>query len=184
MINAALLLSASIQFALADVSHVVAVYSVGKEMISMDNYNNPLQPYQNGNPGYPPPYPPPAKHPGSGFATAALVLGVLSIPFAFIGTVYFPIIFSGLALLLGLLSRGSDRTLLPNAKVGLLTALLGFVINILVVASTLILLFTNPEANQAFHDQMNVYYERLYGESFDDALEEIRQGFWEGFEGE
>lgn len=143
----------------------------------MDNYNNnPLPPYPNGGP-----YPLPARHPGSGFATASLVLGILSIPLAFIGTVYLPIIFSGLALLLGLLSRGGDKALLPNAKVGLFTALLGFVINILVVASTFILLFTNPAANQAFHDQMNYYYERLYGESFDDALEEIKQGFREEF---
>ena len=32
----------------------------------------------------------------------------------------------------------------PNAKVGVLTAILGIVVNVLVVGSVIIMLFTNP----------------------------------------
>lgn len=141
----------------------------------MDNYNNgPIPPYQNNNTGYPPYYTPPTRHPGSGFATAALVLGLLSILTAFVGTVYPPIVFAGLAIILGLLSKGNDKVMLPNAKVGVVTAVLGLVVNVLVVASALVMIFTDPATNKRFHDQLNQYYEAFYGESFDDAWNEIQ----------
>lgn len=85
----------------------------------MDNYNNgPIPPYQNNNSGYPPYYTPPTRHPGSSFATASMILGIIAIISAFFGTVYPPIICGGLAVILGLLSKGNDKAMLPNAKVG------------------------------------------------------------------
>ena len=107
----------------------------------MDNYNNgPIPPYQNNNSGYPPYYTPPTRHPGSSFATASMILGIIAIISAFFGTVYPPIICGGLAVILGLLSKGNDKAMLPNAKVGVLTAILGIVVNVLVVGSVIFML--------------------------------------------
>lgn len=140
----------------------------------MDNYNNgPVPPYPNNNSGVPPYYAPPTRHPGSAFATASMVLGILAILSAFTGTVFPPLVFGGLAIILSLLSKGNDRAMLPNAKVGVLTAILGLVVNILIVASSFLLLFSNPDMQKDFHDQLNQYYEYFYGESFDDALDEL-----------
>ena len=140
----------------------------------MDNYNNgPIPPWQNGNSGVPPYYAPPTRHPGSAFATASLVLGIIAILSAFTGTVFPPLVCGGLSIILALLSKGNDRAMLPNAKVGVLTGILGLIINVLVVASAFLLLFTEPGLKEDFHRQLNQYYEYLYGESFDDAWEEM-----------
>ena len=63
--------------------------------------------------------------------------------------------------------------MLPNAKVGVLTGILGLILNVLVVAGAFLLLFTEPELKEDFHRQLNQYYEYFYGESFDDAWDEI-----------
>ncbi len=140
----------------------------------MDNYNNgPIPPWQNGNSGVPPYYAPPTRHPGSAFATASLVLGIIAILSAFTGTVFPPLVCGGLSIILALLSKGNDRAMLPNAKVGVLTGILGLIINVLVVASAFLLLFTEPGLKEDFHRQLNQYYEYFYGESFDDAWEEM-----------
>ena len=140
----------------------------------MDNYNNgPIPPWQNGNSGVPPYYAPPTRHPGSAFATASLVLGIIAILSAFTGTVFPPLVCGGLSIILALLSKGNDRVMLPNAKVGVLTGILGLILNVLVVASAFLLLFTEPELKEDFHRQLNQYYEYFYGESFDDAWDEI-----------
>ena len=140
----------------------------------MDNYNNgPIPPWQNGNSGVPPYYAPPTRHPGSAFATASLVLGIIAILSAFTGTVFPPLVCGGLSIILALLSKGNDRVMLPNAKVGVLTGILGLILNVLVVASAFLLLFTEPELKEDFHRQLNQYYEYFYGESFDDAWEEM-----------
>ena len=76
----------------------------------MDNYNNgPIPPWQNGNSGVPPYYAPPTRHPGSAFATASLVLGIIAILSAFTGTVFPPLVCGGLSIILALLSKGNDR---------------------------------------------------------------------------
>lgn len=51
----------------------------------MDSYNNgPVPPYQNNGSGYPPYYTPPTRHPGSSFATASMVLGIIAVISAFL----------------------------------------------------------------------------------------------------
>ena len=111
----------------------------------MDSYNNgPVPPYQNNGSGYPPYYTPPTRHPGSSFATASMVLGIIAVISAFFATVYPPIICGGLSIILSLLSKGNDKAMLPNAKVGLLTGILGMVVNVVVVGSFFVMLFTNP----------------------------------------
>lgn len=105
-----------------------------------------------------------------------MILGIIAVISAFFGTVYPPIICGGLAVILGLLSKGNDKAMLPNAKVGVLTAILGMVINVLVVGSVIIMLFTNPSYKEDFHRQLNQYSEYFYGESFDDMWNQIEEG--------
>lgn len=118
---------------------------------------------------------PPVKHPGSSFATAALILGLLSVMTAFMGTVYPPLVFGGLAIILAILSRGCDPKYLTNAKIGLISGITGLIANVAVIASAFLLIYTNPQIQEEFHTTLNQYYEAVYGESFDDALEEIME---------
>ena len=107
--------------------------------------------------------------------TASMVLGIIAVISAFFATVYPPIICGGLSIILSLLSKGNDKAMLPNAKVGLLTGILGMVVNVVVVGSFFVMLFTNPSYKQEFHDQLNQYSEYFYGESFDDMWEQIQE---------
>lgn len=145
----------------------------------MDNYNNgPIPPYQNngGGSGYPPYYTPPVRHPGSGFATAALICGILAILSSFVIPVWVPAVFGGLSIILALLSKGSDKGMLPNAKVGVLTAGLGIALSILITVSSVVMIYTNPKMKEEFHNSLNQTYQYMYGESFDDALKQIEDG--------
>ena len=49
------------------------------------------------------------------------------------------------------------------------------VVNVVVVGSFFVMLFTNPSYKQEFHDQLNQYSEYFYGESFDDMWEQIQE---------
>ncbi len=144
----------------------------------MDQYNNippyPNQPESPNNQNGPQAnYTPPVRHPGSGFAFAALILGLLSILTAFLGTVYPPFLFGGLAIILAILSKGMDRKLLTNAKAGLITGIVGLVVNVVVMTASLILFFTNPQMQEAVFAQIDQTYEMLYGESFEEAFESM-----------
>ena len=88
---------------------------------------------------------------------------------------YPPIVCGGLSIILSLLSKGNDKAMLPNAKVGLLTGILGMVVNVVVVGSFFVMLYTNPSYKEAFHDQLNQYSEYFYGESFDDMWDQIEK---------
>ena len=132
----------------------------------MENYNNIHDQA---------PFTPPVRHPGSSFATAALVLGLLSIMTAVMGTVYPPLAFGCLAIILALLSKGNDRAYLSNAKIGMVSGISGLIINVIVVVSSFLMIYHNPQIQEEFHSTLNQYYEALYGESFDDAWEEIQK---------
>ena len=115
------------------------------------------------------------KHPGSPFAAAALILGLLSIVTAVLGTVYPPLVFGGLAIILAILSKGNDRAYLTNARIGFISGIVGLIINVIVVVSSIWLICNNPQMQEEIHSTLNQYYEALYGESFDDAWEEVQE---------
>ncbi len=109
------------------------------------------------------------------FATAALVMGVITVITAIMCTVFLPFLFAGLALIFAVLSKGKDSSMNTNARTGIVTSFIGLALNIVIIAGSFYLVFTVPE----YKDQLNQVYEQLYGESFDsvwnEAIEELQE---------
>lgn len=103
------------------------------------------------------------------FAIASLVLGVL----ALMGfcTILLSFVFGGLSILFAILSRRKAKQLPGLSLGGLLCSISGialaFVMLIMVLASLPSLL-----RNEAYMQQLNNTYESLYGQSFEEMLEE------------
>lgn len=100
-------------------------------------------------------------------ANVAMVAGLISVPFCFFG--YIGIVLGGVAIVMALLSKGMAKKLLPQAKKGIFYGTLGVIIGYAVVITSFHAFLTNPEMRQ----QMNTVYEQLYGESFDEMLQEL-----------
>ena len=143
-----------------------------------NNTNNNNNNYNN--------YTPPVKVPGSGLATAAMVLGILAIVTAFMMTLYLPFLFGGLAILLALLSKGTAARLQSKATMGIICSIIGLTANIGIWAYSLSIVITNPDAMiQAarFYDDI---IEATYGmpseEILGDSMEDIITDMYEAFE--
>ena len=106
-------------------------------------------------------------NPRVGFATAASVLGLISI--ALILSAYFSIILGGIAITMAILSRESNGKLYPQAKRGILFGLVGLVGGYALMVTSFVTVFTDPEA----HRMVNQYSQAATGQSFDDMLEEL-----------
>ena len=106
------------------------------------------------------------------FAKTAMVLGIIAILSVFTFTVYPAMIFGSLAIILAVLSKGMDKKMHKNAGTGVITGIIALVINVIIIAASFYMVFTKTEYRQ----QLNNVYESLYGESFDDMLESIKDG--------
>lgn len=141
--------------------------------------NNSAPNYQNGNPysnnnGYNPnygryAYPVNISEPGSKLATAAMVLGIISIISCFTFTIYPAFITGSIAVVLALLSKGRRPKFLNNARIGIICAVIGLVSNVMLITGVTVLYFTNDD----FRARVNQNYEEQYGQTIDEMLEEI-----------
>lgn len=123
----------------------------------MDYNNNDFQPADNqvNNNNY---------HSGSqpnGMATAALVLGILSI--ISICCIYGSYIFAGIAITLGLLSRGKNK-LNTNALIGIILSIIGMVISTVVIVISTVVLLSSYDSMDDFMNDYESYYEEFYGD--------------------
>ncbi len=110
--------------------------------------------------------------PNGALYTASLVLGALSVLTAVIGTVYLPFILGGISIVLAILSRDGEGKMHFRARVGILAAVFGIILNIVIVSVSVYSVFHDPEQYAAF----NSVFERVYGESFSDFLAESGRG--------
>ena len=101
-------------------------------------------------------------------ATFARILGMFSIPLCLI--FYAGIILGGVAVVLALLSKGTMKTFLPQAKKALVLGTVGVVLGYTMMVTSIHTVLTNPEQRQ----QLNMMSEQMYGTSFDDMLNEIK----------
>jgi len=99
------------------------------------------------------------------FAVASLSMGILTIITTVLCTVFLPFLFSGLSIIFAVLSKGKNKTMEINARTGIITSLIGFFLNIIIVVGSFYLVFTIPE----YKEQLNQVYEQVYGESFDEV---------------
>ncbi len=129
-----------------------------------DNNNYPY--YNRGN------YQLPVAEPGSSLAKAAMIVGIIAIVSCFTFTVYPPFILGSIAITLALLSKGRRPKLFSNAKTGIICAVSGIALNTIIVTSIVYLVFTNPY----IREMVNQEYEKQYGITFDEMIEEIMEG--------
>lgn len=107
--------------------------------------------------------------PGSSFASAAMVLGIISIVTSFTFTVYPPFVLGSIAIILAILSKGMRPKMLSKARTGIICAVSGLILNTIITVASMLLLFTNPDVRA----EVNKTFERQYGMSFDEMWEEM-----------
>lgn len=144
-------------------------YNPNNSYYQNNNYN------QNSNNGYPyyerSAYQRSYVDPGGSFATASMVLGIISIITSITFTVYPAFILGSIAIVLALLSKGRRPKLLSKAHVGIICAITGIVLNTIIVTTCTVLLFTSPEVRA----EVNKTFEKQYGISFDEMWEEMME---------
>lgn len=147
-------------------------YSQNSNTYNNYNPNNSSNGYNNGYPYYGrSAYQMPYSEPGSSFASASMVLGIISIITSFTFTVYPAFVLGSIAITLALLSKGRRPKLLSKAHVGVVCGIAGLVINTAIVTCSMVLLFTNPDVKA----EVNKTFEKQYGMSFDEMWEEIME---------
>lgn len=107
----------------------------------------------------------------NGFATAALVLGIIAFVSAFSMTILPPLIFGSLSIILGILSRGDQRKLHSRALAGVIVAGTALVLNLAICIFSFYIVFSNPETTQQYWNMVNETYEQMLGVSLEDILE-------------
>lgn len=113
-------------------------------------------------------YQPVQKSPADGLITATLALGIATIVSAILGTVYFPFILGGICIVLALLSKGYDEKMSSKPKIGIICSVVGLVLNVLVVSTSVYKVFTDEQT----FNQFDRIYEQMYGESFRDMYKD------------
>ncbi|WP_099466764.1 DUF4190 domain-containing protein [Konateibacter massiliensis] len=102
------------------------------------------------------------KNEPNGMATATLVLGILAI--VSICCVYGSYIFGGIAIALGLLSRGKGTKLSTNALIGVILSIVGMAVSTFVLIFMVITMIASYGSMGNFLQDYNAYYKEIYGE--------------------
>ena len=105
------------------------------------------------------------------FAKAAQILGILAIVSALTATIYPPIIFSALAIIMACLSKVSEQ-MQNTAKLGIRLSIISLAINAVLLFFTMGILMGDGK----MHDSLNQSFTEVYGQSFDEIMEEINSG--------
>ncbi len=128
--------------------------------------NNPYtrqdDPYYSQNPR------PGIQNPGQTMATIAMVLGLASVFCIF--TVYLPMVFGSIAIILAILSKGYGKKMLVTARIGVGTAIGGLSMVILLIASVLTLFMSNSDLLIDQGRQLDEQFERQTGQKLEDYL--------------
>ncbi len=115
------------------------------------------------------PYQQPAFNRASGLITGALITGILALILLFTFTVFPAMLLGGTSIVLALLSRGKQPQIPGHAKIGMTCAIIALIANIGIVFYSGYMLLYNSEVRS----EVNRLYEAIYGDSFDDAFEEL-----------
>ena len=71
--------------------------------------------------------------------------------------------------MLAILSKGRRPKLLNNARIGIICAVIGLVLNVMVITGTIV----RYNTDEGFREEVNRTFEELYGQSLDEMIEEI-----------
>lgn len=158
-------------------------YQPGNRQTGPGNGYNPYNnnPYNNNpyNPYGAPLAPAPVRHKGEGMATAAMVLGIISLVSLLFLQINIPFLLGGIAIILAILSRGGAKKLLGKAKAGLTCSIIALALDISFCVFAIWLAFVLPFRSPEFHEELNKACEEQYGVSYDELMEEL-EDVWEG----
>lgn len=85
---------------------------------------------QNGYNPYPYGVPIPPRQKGEGMATAAMVLGIISLIGLALLQLYLPLLLGGVGIILAILSRGSAKKVAGRAKAGMICCIISLCVSI------------------------------------------------------
>lgn len=108
--------------------------------------------------------------PRNGMVAAASVLGLATIVTTILCTVYIPFITGSLAILFALLSKGNSSRMNPAAMTGLTSAVVGLIMNVILIVTVVVLYLTNP----VIHEQADRLFEQRYGMTIDEMWDELQ----------
>lgn len=100
----------------------------------------------------------------SGFATASMVFGILSIT---LGCCIFSFPLGALGILFALLCYRRGKKLDPNCKLGLILSIVGIAAQVFFTVYVIYAMFSSPQ----FMDQLNQTTQSLYGMDFSEMLQ-------------
>lgn len=132
----------------------------------MDSFTN--HNFENRNEEYQE-YPPNQKPTLNVFAVFARSLGIFSIFCAVFSIFAGAFICGGLAIILAILSKGTDSKMEKNAKLGFVTGIIGVTMQVSVLAVSVYNIIYVPE----YREQFNSLYEEIYGIPMDDSVNDI-----------
>lgn len=98
----------------------------------------------------------------SGFATASLVCGILSLVLCCTGILGIPA--GALSILFAVLSKRKGESLSGMSIAGIVTSAIGILLGILAVAYSIYLLFYDP----TFREQIDLMMQQMYGVSLEE----------------
>lgn len=131
-----------------------------------DPYAN-NNPYTNGSPGHIP-----ARHGGDRLATAAMLMGILSVVMFFVLMFHLTLIFGSIGIVLALLSKGRLPRMVSRAKTGIIASAISVLFTFLLCGTAFTMLYTNPD----LMDQVNDMFEQQYGMSYEEMMDIIING--------
>ncbi len=147
-------------------------------------YNN-YNPYNNTNP-YPNPYYngnpygyigakilSPQKNKGEGMATAAMILGIISLISLLLLHFYMPFLLGGVGIILAVLSKGKAKKMLGKARAGLICCITGLALDVTICVFSVYLVFALPDIMPEMVDEVNKMCEEQYGMTYEELMDEI-----------
>lgn len=107
---------------------------------------------------------------GNVFSTLSIYFGIAAI--ISICTGVLPYVLGSLSILFALLSKGYHKKMHKTAIAGICTSCFGIFLASVSLFSSVILLYTSPDARKEFRSYMNQITELETGQSFDEFMEE------------
>ncbi len=101
------------------------------------------------------------------FMILSLIMGFIT--FMSCAFIFLAMITGGLSILFAILSKGNHTKMNYAAKAGITASVIGMVFSVMITSSIFYLVFNNSQ----YRELLNTTYESMYGETFDEALEEM-----------
>lgn len=99
-----------------------------------------------------------------------MVLGIISVLSTILMTIYIPMILGTIAIVLALLSKGLQSHMAGQAMTGMVCGIGGLLMNLGILISSLMFIFSHPEILQDAARTYDTQFEIIYGESTEDIL--------------